>query len=155
MDHSNEYKVVSNGQEYLFNVLKDLTEPCPQCGVPACGKENYFWVEKAGERLTLILDGAYLDIIIDEYFNVNFTKVVYASLPVFFRAYNEAIGWSEADDFNGMAIDVDDLLTAINMIQFDELEDWVQGFGKEYLHELRKMAHKAIELDTELYVTRS
>jgi hypothetical protein len=155
MEKTNKHKVEVNGQEYIFNVQKDLTEPCPQCGIPACGKENYFWIEDGGQRQTLVLDGSLLDVIIEQYFNVNILKVEYETLPKFLREFNEHKGWSEADDFNGSEIDVDDLLEAINIIKVDDLEEWMKESGKTYLSELKKMANAAIEKEIELYVARS
>lgn len=34
------YNVESNGKKYSFNVVKNTTKPCPECGIPACGKED-------------------------------------------------------------------------------------------------------------------
>jgi len=155
MENLNEHKIEVNGQEYIFKVQKDLTEPCPQCGVPACGKENYFWIIEKGKRQTLILDGSLLDLIIEQYFNVNILKVEYETLPKFLRESNEYIGWSEADDFNGTEIDVDDLLETIKIIQIDDLEDWMKECGIEYLKELKKIGNLAIERETELFVARN
>ncbi len=151
MDNSSEHEIEVNGKKYTFKVQKDLTEPCPQCGIPACGKENYFWFEEKELRHTLILDGAILDSIINQYFKANIQKIKYASLPKFLRESNECIGWSEADDFEGTKIDIDDLLSAIDLIQTDELEDQMQ----EYLNELKEIGHKAIQKKTELYLARS
>lgn len=99
------YTVQNNGKTYNFSVYKDLTQPCPECGVPACGKENYFWINRDEKRETLVLDGSILELIIEEYFNVNIKKVSYRLFPKFLRECNENIGWSEADDFEGTKVD--------------------------------------------------
>lgn len=155
MDEIKQHKIEHNGNEYKFDVFKDLTEPCSQCGVPACGKENYFWINEKGRRQTLILDGELLDLIIEQYFTVNIKKVKYDSLPKFLTESNENKGWSEADNFEGRPIDVDDLLLSIEKIRIDELENWIEGTAKEYLKELKRIAIKANKEETELYVARN
>ena len=155
MKNTNEHKIEVNGKEYIFNIQKDITEPCPQCGIPACGKENYFWIEEKAQRQTLVLDGSLLDEIIEQYFHKNILKVDYKTLPAFLREFNEHIGWSEADNFKGTEIDVDDLLEAIELIQIEDLDEWIKDDGKVYLGELKKIANIAIERETELYVVRN
>lgn len=149
------YTVQSNGQTYKFSVYKDLTQPCPECGVPACGKENYFWINQHGQRETLVLDGAILELIIEEYFNVNIKKVSYVLLPKFLRECNENIGWSEADDFEGTKVDREDLLKAIKLIKIEELQKWMQTDANDYLTALKSLTEKAILQNRELYIARS
>ncbi len=144
-----------NGINYTFDVIHDLTEPCPHCGVPACGKENYFWYEESGRRKTLILDGEILDLIIQQFFTTKMEKVEYAKLPGFLRESNECTGWSEARDFSGTAIDIDDLLLALEAIELTDLEDWMRADGDAYITALNSIATTAKKKQLTLSIARS
>lgn len=48
-----------NNESFSLHIKKNLTEPCSECGVPACGKEDFLWYEKDGQRITLVLDGPF------------------------------------------------------------------------------------------------
>lgn len=48
------YNVESNGKKYSFNVVKNTTKPCPECGIPACGKEDILWYKYDNQRIAII-----------------------------------------------------------------------------------------------------
>ncbi len=148
-------EIIINKEHFTFHVEKNLTEPCPECGVPACGKEDFFWYEKEGKRMALVLDGSYLDLVIQDYFKTSYEKNTYASLPKFLRESNECIGWSEADDFGETELEIDDLLTAITLIQAAGIEDWLKSEMIAYTQELKIVCYQAKSLGSKLYVTRS
>ncbi len=148
-------KLTIQKENFLFYIQKDLTEPCPECGVPACGKEDFFWYEKDGKRITLVLDGSLLNLIILDYFKVIFEKSNYASLPKFLRESNECIGWSEAEDFVGTELDIDDLLAALDLIKTAEPEEWLKEVMIEYVHELNSICKQAKSLNNALFVARN
>lgn len=150
-----EYVINVDGIDYEYDVLMNLAEPCPQCGVPACGKENYFWYEQGGRRKTLILDGDELDMFIHEFFESKIQEVDYASLPKFLRESIECSGWADAMDHDGAELDIDDLLLALDTIELTDLVDWMRDDASRYLQELRKIALTAKEKNTKLLVVRN
>lgn len=150
-----EQLVTVNGKKYSFEVYIDLTEHCPECGVPACGKENYFWYKEDGLRKTLVLDGEILDLIINQFFTSKIKSLEYSTVSNFLRESNEGKGWSEADDFEGTPLDIDDLLKAVEQIEIEDLEEWMKPDGERYIYELKKISLLAKEHKKSLFVARN
>ncbi len=57
------HEIESDGKIYEFNVVKNSTEPCPECGVPACGKEDILWFEEDNKRKAILLTEASLTLL--------------------------------------------------------------------------------------------
>jgi len=150
-----KYLVKVDGISYSFDIINDLTEPCSTCGVPACGKDDYFWYVENGIRKTLVLDGSILDLIIQESFPSNIQKVAYKKFPRFLRESNECIGWSAAEDFNGTTLDIDDLILALELIDSNLFEDWIKSDAILYIGELKKIAGIAKANNKSLLVARN
>ncbi|WP_343634130.1 hypothetical protein [Fluviicola sp.] len=147
--------IIINREHFSFFILKNLTAPCPQCGIPACGREDFFWYNEAEKRMTLVLDGSYLDLIIQNYLNNSLEKTTYTPLPKFLRESNECIGWSEADDFRGTEIDIDDLLASIELINQFVPENWLKEITAEYTSELSAICNHAKRFNSKLFLARS
>ena len=75
------HEIESNGKKFTFNVVTNSTEPCPECGVPACGKEDIIWYEDNGQRFAIIFDGGYFDVAIEELIGKNLDLLKSGSLP--------------------------------------------------------------------------
>jgi hypothetical protein len=89
------YEIESNGKKYEFNVVKNSTKPCTECGVPACGKEDILWFEENNKRKAIIFDGGFFDLDGEEFFNKNIKSIEYDSLPEFMKEWNESRGWED------------------------------------------------------------
>jgi hypothetical protein len=64
-------EIESNGQKFIFDVVKNEIESCPKCGVLACGKEDILWYEDKEQRIAVIFDGGYFDLAGEEFFDKN------------------------------------------------------------------------------------
>lgn len=148
------HTVESNGIKYSFRVIADLTQPCPQCGVPACGKENYLWYAQEGERYAFIFDGGLFDLMGEEYFSKNITKVNYAQLPQFMKEWNEHRGWEDCWDFNGYELGIEDFIQSLNLIKIEEFSQWLREDTLQYIQEMKAVAYRASRQKQKLYITR-
>ena len=123
-----------NDGEFVFSVANDITEPCPQCGVPACGKEAYLWKEKDGQKMTLVFDGGIFDIIVREFFaGDSEVGSRYEELPRFLRDCNENTGWYEEAEDKACSISVHELLQSLEVMRAADMDAWIKkDFGKYY-----------------------
>jgi hypothetical protein len=115
-------------------VINDITEPCPECGVPACGKEAYLWVEKDGQNSTLVFDGSLFDLFGQEFFTHN-NEVFsdYDRLPRFMKDWNENKGWSDFPGDKACAVSIPELVASLEIIKSAKLLDWLSSdFAKYY-----------------------
>lgn len=145
------HEIESNGQKFVFSVLKDTTEPCPVCGVPACGQEDILWYEENNRRIAIIFDGGYLDLAIGGFLDKNLKKIEYGSHPAFIREWNECRGWADSWDYNGYVLEIDDYLRAIELLMSNRKEKWVTP---EDLNDMRKLARHAKKIGAQLKIVR-
>jgi hypothetical protein len=123
-----------DNQNFTFHVVNDITEPCPQCGVPACGKEAYLWVEKDGQKITLVFDGSLFGLIGEEYFTNNSSAFSnYDRLPKFLKDWNENKGWNDFFGDQVHRISVGEFVESLEIIKSTEMSDWLRDdFIKYY-----------------------
>lgn len=134
------YKIESNGKQFTFNVVKNYTEPCPQCGIPACGEENIVWYEDNGQRFAVIFDGGYFDLAIEECIGKNINILKNDSLPVLLKEWNESSGWVDCSCYEGYNLNIDDFLHALILLKNSELDKWIT---LQEITELENLALKA------------
>ena len=145
------HKIESNGKKYEFSVIKNSTEPCPQCGVPACGKEDILWFEENGIRKAIIFDGGYFDLAGEEFFNKNIKSVEYNSLPEFMKEWNESRGWEDCWDYDGYEIGIDDFLKSLDLLKTCEMGKWI---SEEDITDMEKLAIESKRKGKELKIVR-
>ena len=145
------YEIESNGEKYIFNVIKNTTKPCPQCGVPACGKEDIIWYEENGKRISIIFDGGYFDMAREEFFKKNIKVIEYDSLPEFMKEWNELRGWEDSWDYNGYEIGIDDFLKSLDLLRTCEMGKWIT---LDDISDMEKLAIEAKEKDKKLKIVR-
>lgn len=144
------HEIESDGKKYIFEVLKNTTEPCPQCGVPACGKEDIIWYEENGKRISIIFDGGYFDLAGEEFFNNN--KIIeYDSLPEFMKEWNESRGWVDCWDYDGYEIGIDDFLKSLELLKTCEMGKWIT---KEDIFDMENLAMEAKAKEKKLKIVR-
>ena len=136
MNHLEPYHVQDDkGNALVFYIVENRTKPCPQCGVPACGKEDILWYEKEGKRIAIIFDGGLFDLAIEMYFQKNVNANNYSTLPKFLRAWNEDIEWAANWDYNGF--DIDGFIQTMNLLKGNE---WISD---DCLNVLENLAREA------------
>lgn len=134
------YQTTQNDTVYVFHVLKNMTEPCPQCGVPACGREDILWYECDEKRISIIFDGGYFDLARDEFFDKKVTTNNYASLPVFLREWNECRGWEDCSDYDGYTLQIDDFILSMELLKQCESGTWITSSDIQDIQELAQTA---------------
>lgn len=145
------HEVNHQGKTYTFHVLKNTTEPCPQCGIPACGKENILWYESEGKRMAIISDGENMDLAIGEFLKRYLPNNEYASLPKFVKEQNESKGWYEAWNYDGFELDIDDFLASLKLLRNEGSEKWISA---EEIDDFQNLADQARELGVKLKIVR-
>lgn len=135
--------VTINDEEFTFVVVNDLTEPCPQCGVPACGKEAYLWKEKDEQKITLVFDGGLFGVFGTEFFT-NHPEVFsrYQKLPQFLKDWNEGTGWDELSDDKACSISVHEVLQSMEIMQAAGMPDWIKSDFMKYYTAVMELARK-------------
>ena len=118
-------EIQSDGQRFIFQVVKNTTKPCPVCGVPACGKEDILWYEHNQHRMAIIFDGGYFDLAGQEFFRKKLKTINYDSLPEFMKEWNESRGWEDCWDYEGYPLDIDDFLASIDLLRSCNLKKWL------------------------------
>ncbi|MEM6806908.1 MAG: hypothetical protein AAF696_36240 [Bacteroidota bacterium] len=121
------HEVESNGERFIFNVIKNTTTPCNICGAPACGREDILWYENGNQRMAIIFDGGYFDLAGEEFFNKNIKTINYDSLPNFMKEWNESRGWERCWDYNGYELQIDDFLQSMELLKSCEMGKWITG----------------------------
>jgi hypothetical protein len=128
-----------------------MTEPCSVCGVPACGQEVVLWYEEDNKRMAMIFDGSLMNTMIGDFLEENNNQIPYQKLPSFIRASNEVNGWVEHDDFHGYELNIDDFLTALQLLlTTSTLGQWM---SKEAIEALKSLAIKAKSKNASLKIT--
>lgn len=145
------HEIVVDGKKYVFQVLKNTTEPCPQCGVPACGREDILWYEHENQRMAIIFDGGYFDLARDEFFTKNGTHKSYDSLPGFMKEWNELRGWEECWDYDGYELQIDDFLQSMELLKSCEMGKWITT---EDINDMQELAKAALEKGGKLKIVR-
>ncbi|KXX66797.1 hypothetical protein [Flammeovirga sp. SJP92] len=145
------HEIVSDGQKFIFNVIKNFTEPCPECGVPACGKEDILWYEDKNRRIAIIFDGGYFDLAGEEFFDKNIKTMEYDTLPIFMKQWNEARGWSSCWDYNGYTLFIDDFLEAMELLKSCEMGKWIT---MEEVLSMEDLANNAKSIGAKLKIGR-
>ena len=145
------HEIVSNGKQYIFNVVKNTTEPCPQCGVPACGKEDILWFEIDKQRYAIIFDGGLFDIARDEFLELNENRIKFDDFPVFMKQWIELNGWEDCWDYNGYDLDIDDFVESVELLRACEMGKWIT---KEDIDDMVSLAREAKEKGARLKIVR-
>ena len=145
------YKIESNGKKFVFNVIENTTKPCPQCGVPACGKEDIIWYEEDNNRKAIIFDGGYFDLAGEEFFNNNLKSIEYNSLPEFMKEWNESRGWVDCWDYDGYEIEIDDFLKSLDLLKTCEMGKWIT---ESDITGMEKLANEAKVKERKLKIVR-
>lgn len=146
-----QHEVIENGKTFVFEVLENLVEPCPQCGIPACGREDFLWYEEEGVRTAILFDGGLFNLVIESFLEQYLKSMSYADLPIFIQEWNEARGWTDCWDYQGYELVTVDFLRALDLLQLDVVYQW---FTKEELGYLAKIALTAQEKGLPLKIVR-
>lgn len=146
------FEIISDRKKIIFKVLKKTTKPCPQCGVPACGKEDILWYEKNNQRIALIFDGGYFNLAVEEYFE-KYRKVIdYDSLPNFMKDWFESCGWVDSSCYEkGHELDIKDFLNSLRLLDSCEMDKWI---SEEDILSMREIAKQAQLLGAPLKIVR-
>ena len=145
------YEIESNGKKYEFNVVKNSTKPCTECGVPACGKEDILWFEENNKRKAIIFDGGFFDLAGEEFFNKNIKSIEYDSLPEFMKEWNESRGWEDCWDYDGCEIGITDFLKSLDLLKTCKMGKWIT---EEDITDMEKLATEAMEKGKKLKIVR-
>ena len=145
------HEIESNGKKFFFNVVKNTTEPCPECRVPACGKEDIIWYEDKNQRNAIIFDGGYFDLAGEEFFDNNIKTIKYDSLPTFMKEWNEARGWTDCWDYDGYILEIDDFLESMELLKSCEMGKWIT---MEDINSMEELANKAKKNGAKLKIVR-
>ncbi len=131
------HEIVSDGKKFTFYVVKNFTEPCPECGIPACGKEDIIWYEHNRQRFAVIFDGGYFDLAMEEFIGKNLDLLKNKGLTKFLIEWNGSFGWVDCADYDGYELDIVDFLKSLTLLKTCELGKWIT---KEEISELEKLA---------------
>lgn len=145
------HEIVSAGKRFIFNVVKNTTEPCPQCGVPACGKEDVLWYDDNGQSIAIIFDGGYFDLAGEEFFKKNIKTIQYDSLPTFMKEWNEVRGWADCWDYNGYELEIDDFLKSMELLRSGEMGKWI---SIDEINDMKELANNALKIGAKLKIVR-
>ena len=145
------HEIYSDGKKHLFNVVKNTTEPCPHCGVPACGKEDIIWYEFDNKKPAIIFDGGYFDLAGEEYFKNNKQTYNFESLPNFMKDWYQLEGWTDCWDYNGYILDIDDFIKSMELLKNNEMGKWI---SVEEIVDLQNLAKEAKSKNVELKIVR-
>ena len=145
------HTIESGGQKFIFNVIKNTTQPCSHCGVPACGKEDIIWYEYNNQKIAIIFDGGYFDLGLSDFFKGNINPENYDSLPEFMKEWSEARGWEDCWDYEGYEIQIDDFLRSIDLLLTGKIGKWMR---KEELNDMRQLALEAKAKKSKLKIVR-
>lgn len=111
-----------------FNVMTDLTKPCPHCGIPACGKEARLWTQVPDEiPVAVMFDGSLFDVMGEDYFSLHIASLAYADLPGFMKEWNECYGWNEFEGYESRRILPEELSASLKLIRQAGLSDWLMN----------------------------
>ena len=145
------HEIESKGKKFIFNVVKNTIEPCLECGVPACGKEDILWYGYESQRIAIIFDGAYFDLALEEFFDKNIRTIKYDTLPIFMKEWNEARGWTDCWDYNGYTLQLNDFLASMELLKTCEIGRWIT---MEDIHSMKELANSAKKVGATLKIIR-
>lgn len=145
------HEVKANGKRFVFNVVKNTTEPCPQCGVPACGQEDILWYEYDSRKIAIIFDGGYFNLAGEEFFTENIKTIDYSALPNFMKEWNESRGWEVCWDYKGYDLQIDDFLESMKLLRSCEMGKWIT---KEEIEDMEGLAKNAKKVGAKLKIVR-
>ena len=145
------HEIEADGKKFIFNVVNNTTEPCPECGVPACGKEDILWYEHENQRMAIIFDGGYFDLAGEEFFGENIKTINYDFLPNFMKEWNESRGWEDCWDYNGYELQINDFLESMELLKSCEMGKWIT---KEDIENMQRLAIEAQEKGAKLKIVR-
>jgi len=145
------HEILADGQQFVFQVIKNTTQPCPVCGVPACGKEDILWYEHNDQRIAIIFNGGSFDLVGQEFFRKNLKTINYDSLPEFMKEWNELRGWEDCWDYEGYPLDIDDFLKSILLLKPCNTEEWLTN---DDLNDMQVLAIEARKKGAKLKIVR-
>lgn len=117
--------IISNGTSFVFHVIQNTTTPCPQCGVPACGRTDILWYEEVQQRKALFFDGGHFDLALETLFKEALSTTPYEALPHFLQAWQEDKDWADCWDYEGYPLVIDDFLMALKLLQAHTTGQWI------------------------------
>jgi len=147
----NIHQVKTQGKTFTFHVIKNITTPCSQCGVPACGKEDILWYEHEQQRIAIIFDGGYFDLAGQVFLSEYLKTMDYLALPNFMKQWNESKGWEACWDYEGYPLDIDDFIKSIELLERSNTEKWITP--KE-IEAMKKLAQAAMAKNAILKIVR-
>lgn len=136
------HEIVSNGERFVFHVIKNTATPCPHCGVPACGKEDIIWYILENKRIAMIFDGGYFDLALEECLAQHRATINYDDFPDFIKDWNECKGWESYWDYDGYSLPIDDFLKTIELLKSCEIGKWITMNEIKTMQELSTEAKK-------------
>ena len=145
------YEVESDGKKYIFNVVKNTTEPCPQCGAPACGREDILWYEVNDQRYAYIFDGGFFDMARDEFLKQNNNEIKFDNFPEFIKQWIELKGWEDCWDYEGYEIDIEDFSRSMELLRACQMGEWIT---KDEIDDMQGLANEAKEKGVRLMIVR-
>ena len=134
------YEIESNGDNFVFNVVKNTTKPCFCCGVAACRKEDILWYEENNKRISFIFDGGLFNMALEATLKKTLKLVNIESLPNFMKEWSLCSGWEYCWDYNGHSIEIDDFIKSLNLLKTEAVEKW---FSNENIALMEKLAKDA------------
>ena len=137
----------------MFNhkIIHNYTEPCPHCGIPACGRDDMLWYEENNKRITIVFDGGHFDLELQAFFKQNKKKLDYNTVTIFMKEWNEARGWSDSDDLNGEKLDIADFQHTLKLIKTNYPLEWIP---KEMINNMNSLAQEARDKNLDLKILR-
>lgn len=139
-----------------FNVMTDLTKPCPHCGIPACGKEAWLWTHVPDETpVAVMFDGSLFDVMSEDFFSLHITSLVYADLPGFMKEWNECYGWNEFEGYESRPILPEELSASLKLIREAGLSDWLMNDFIVYHDAFLSFMQSHPVTENGLYILRS
>lgn len=145
------HEIFADGKRFVFNVIKNTTEPCPICGVPACGKEDILWYGDNNQKIAIIFDGSYFDLACGEVFEQNLASIKDDSLPEFMREWYESRGWEDCWDYDGYELDIDDFLNALDLLKTYNDGKWIT---EKDIIDMENLAIEAKKKEEKLKIVR-
>ncbi len=150
------YKYYIGKEQYIsFQLINDLTLPCPICYAPACGKEEILWYKDKGKYFALVYDANVLTSILSQYFKHNITPDNYASTTQFIRDWSECTGWEDDMSVEGYLLDLDDFINTLELLGSDLAKRPIEALKMKLFREMESIALRVRELGGGLRLIRA